>query len=121
MKEIYWISTLSSIGVVSSVLAILLGITLCFLIPISIILLYNDDEYEYKKIKKLKNITIIPFVICLILGIFIPSKEDMYIIYGVGGTIDYIKNNDKAIELPDKIINACDAYLESIINDNNHN
>ena len=117
MKEIYWITTISTLGEVSSVLAIILGITLCFLIPISIML--SEDD-EHKKLKKLRNITLIPFVICLILGIFIPSKKDMYIIYGVGGTIDYIQNNDKAKELPDKVINACDAYLESIIKESNN-
>jgi hypothetical protein len=35
-------------------------------------------------------------------------------IYGVGGTIDYIKSNDKAKKLPDKCIEALDKYLDNI-------
>jgi hypothetical protein len=37
----------------------------------------------------------------------------MLLIYGVGGTVDYIKSNDTAKQLPDKVVNALDKYLDS--------
>ena len=32
-------------------------------------------------------------------------------IYGIGGTIDYIKSNDKSRQIPDKVINVIDKWL----------
>ena len=39
-------------------------------------------------------------------------------IYSVGGTIDYIKTNKTAKEIPDKCIQAIDLFLEEYNNDN---
>ena len=46
--------------------------------------------------------------------VFIPSNKQMLAIYGIGGTIDYIKSNDKAKELPDKVVDALTKYLETV-------
>ena len=35
-------------------------------------------------------------------------------IWGVGGTIDYVKSNDTAKQLPDKCIKALDEWVESM-------
>lgn len=35
----------------------------------------------------------------------------MSLIYSIGGTIDYIKSNEKAKQLPDKCLQALDKYL----------
>ena len=43
--------------------------------------------------------------------------KEMLLIYGVGGTIDYIKSNDTAKELPDKAVKALDKYLDEISKD----
>jgi hypothetical protein len=47
----------------------------------------------------------------------VPTTNQALIIYGVGGTIDYVKNSDKAKQLPEKAIMALDKYLESINED----
>lgn len=36
------------------------------------------------------------------------------LIYGVGGTIDYIKSDDKAKALPDKCVEALNRYLDTV-------
>lgn len=33
---------------------------------------------------------------------------------GVGGTIDYIKSNEKIKQIPDKCFNALDAWVDSL-------
>ena len=38
-------------------------------------------------------------------------------IYGVSNTIEYIKSNEKAKELPNKVVMALDKWLEREIND----
>lgn len=50
----------------------------------------------------------------LIAQAFVPTTKQALIIYGVGGTIDYVKSCNKAKQLPDKAIIALDKYLESI-------
>lgn len=80
---------------------------------------YHDDEkLIYNTAKK---ITLISSIILFVFSIgtcFIPNTKEAYMIYGVGGTIDYIKSNEVAKQLPDKCIMALDKYLEEAINNN---
>ena len=46
--------------------------------------------------------------------IFRPTKEDMMLIYGVGTTLDYLQDNEKVQQLPDKCVDALDAWVESL-------
>ena len=84
--------------------------------------LYDEEIKESKGymsifIKALKVFAI--FVVFSYVGIiFTPTTKEAYIIYGVGGTIDYIKSNDKAKQLPDKCIDALTRYVDSIEKDN---
>lgn len=50
---------------------------------------------------------------------FIPSKRDMLMIIGIGGTIEYLKSNDTANKLPDKVIMAIDKLLDDTIEEEN--
>lgn len=47
--------------------------------------------------------------------LFIPSQKSLLIIYGVGGTIDYLKENKDANKIPDKCIKALDKYLDDAL------
>ena len=50
-----------------------------------------------------------------VLGItVIPTKEDMFLIYGVGATLDYLQDNEKVQQLPDKCVDALEAWVESL-------
>lgn len=46
---------------------------------------------------------------------FMPTTSSGYKILGVGGTLDYLKDNDTAKQLPDKCIKALDMLLEKQI------
>lgn len=48
---------------------------------------------------------------------FVPSKKDMLMIYGLGSTIDYIKQNDAAKQIPDKCIDALDKFIDEYVNE----
>lgn len=47
--------------------------------------------------------------------VFIPSPKSLLIIYGVGGTIDYLKENKDANKIPDKCIKVLDKYLDDAL------
>lgn len=113
MSEIYWITRLDAAnGLLEAFIAIsaLLGVIFTILYFVG-----NYEDWEEVPIFKRVVKTSIPtFIISILLYAFTPTKEDMFLIYGVGGTVDYIKQNDKAKQLPDKCINALDAWVDTL-------
>lgn len=65
-----------------------------------------------------KRLIFVAIVACFI-NLFIPTTNQALLIYGVGGTIDYIKANDTAKQLPDRCIKALDKYLDNLTKDEN--
>lgn len=113
MSEIYWITRLDAAnGLLEAFIAIsaLLGVVFTILYFVGRI-----EEWEGVSVfKRILKASIPTFIISFLLFVFTPTKEDMFLIYGVGGTIDYVKQNDKAKQLPDKCINALDAWVDSL-------
>jgi hypothetical protein len=116
MKEIYWIQVIGNVGEITTgvfIFAIFASVllTLAFLIYD----VYDEEqERQYKLIKRSMKYAFITLFIAAIGTVFIPSNKQMLAIYGIGGTIDYIKSNDKAKELPDKVVDALTKYLETV-------
>ena len=54
------------------------------------------------------------FALAAPLCVLTPNTKEALMIFGVGGTIDYIKNNDTMKQLPDKCVNALDAWVDSL-------
>lgn len=119
MEELYWIGRFDVIFHFSLVLCIIsLGISL-----IGFIWWVCTSEGEYNKddAKMAKRIlkTVVPIAcVTLLLSIFTPTKREAYMIYGIGGTINRLRNDSIATKLPNKAIMAIDKYLEDI-NKNN--
>ena len=44
-------------------------------------------------------------------------QKEALTILGVGGTIEYVKDNETLKELPDKCVKALDMWVESLIKD----
>lgn len=63
-------------------------------------------------IKRANNKLIIGCIL-IVFSFAIPSEEKLYAIYGIGSTIDYIKSNDKAKEIPNKAIDCIYKYLDN--------
>lgn len=112
MEEIYWITRLGYIQGLFIFLTIILGLLLgIFSVALSINMSEGDStEVQIKAIKR-----IIPVLIISILGIiFTPTTKEALMIYGVGGTIDYVKSNETAKQLPNKCIEALDKWIDSL-------
>lgn len=113
MSELYWLGVLGNLHDFCVVLAILAAFA--FLV-LGFSLLMSDDVYEFPpSIKKVFKYSIFVFVFGIIMAIFIPSTKNLLIIYGVGGTIDYVKENKDANKIPDKCIKALDKYLDDAL------
>lgn len=111
MSELYWLGVLGNLndlGVVIVFFSFLVFITFGFWL-----FLCSDDDLEPSPlIKKVFNGSIFAVVLGVVMAIFIPSKKNLLIIYGVGGTIDYVKENKDANKIPDKCIKALGKYLD---------
>ena len=117
MKEIYWLTRLGAIGTTCDVIACI-GVVF-FIVGIYVLFAGNDiffDEEEIKKYMKPIKIFFAVWMVSILGAFFIPGTKELMAIYGIGTTIDYIKSNDKAKELPDKAVDALTRYLDNIEN-----
>ena len=131
MNELYWITRLDAICNFLSAVALV-----CFVIStvsgiFAMFNIFEADGYEeggkyyncrMQKFKKLlsyfKRFIFVTIIACLI-NFFIPTTNEALMIYGVGGTIDYVKSNETAKQLPDKYIKALDKWAENLTKEEN--
>lgn len=112
MTEIYWITRMGILEAACEGFAAISGFALIFSGVVTICTDKEDDAEIWRQAVKAAKVSGIVFFITLIGVFFIPSKRDLMLIYGVGGMIDYVKQNTTAQRLPDKAFKALDAWLE---------
>lgn len=111
MNTLYWITTLGNLSELFSALSIFLCM---FLVLCIFCIICEPSSNIIKKITKWVLGLLIPITL---INIFIPNKQDLYIIYGVGTTLDYLKENPQTKQLPDRCIKAIDNYLNKLNED----
>ena len=131
MNEIYWITRLDAICCI----LICISVSSSFVLIVSFYLALcsrNDAEtYKeyggcwvkymrgYKKWMRNAKRCAIALFVSVFINIFIPTTNQALLIYGVGGTIDYIKSNETAKQLPDKCVKALDKWVENLTKEEN--
>lgn len=131
MNEIYWITRLDAICAFLLIVSILSFLLLSISLFVAIISKINAEideencEYwnicmqRYKECMRYAKIGVIVFCVSVFMNILTPTTNQALLIYGVGGTIDYIKSNDTSKQLPDKCVKALDKYLDNLTKDEN--
>lgn len=120
MEEIYWLTRLDGINIFLYIMGIV-GWVLTIISAIAYIITKTDtktDDYIDKCWNelwiKLYKYCFPTTIIVTLLFIFTPTTKEAFMIYGVGETIDYVKSNETAKQLPDKCIEALDQWLNSL-------
>ena len=122
MSELYWLNVLGNLNgfcrffMVLSIIAFVVCVIFYFVSQ-------DEDLYSLtsKSIAKFIRFTLLPILIISTIGnTFIPDTKTLYVIYGIGGTLDYLKENKTAKQIPDKAILALDKYLNEQIGDNDN-
>ncbi len=106
MLELYLITR---IGIINDVAAGLFCATAIGLILIGILVILSDgdiDEDHMAKIERWGKRLYYGLIVSALVAVITPNEKDLYLIYGVGGIVDYIQTNDKAKQLPDECVNA---------------
>ena len=133
MEELYWITRLGALNFlfnaiifVSLVAIIILAVELLVIkttpdneddknLELQVITgKVHNENMSYNFVKKQFIRVVIVCVISIVCNVFIPTKNEALMIYGVGGTIDYIKSNETAKQLPDKCIKALDKWADNL-------
>lgn len=125
MSTLYWITILGNLqGLCMLICALSLMLSaVCFLINLFYAeeIKEGDTTFSYKSFNKAKNWAYTILIISTLVVIFVPSENQLYKIYGVGGTIDYLKENPTAKELPDKCIKALDTWVDNFNKEEGNN
>lgn len=116
MSELYWITVLGKIESLGEV-GTVFGALAAFAVTVVSIMAICDEDFEDETkdiIRRCRRIAYIVLGISLMLVMFIPNTKQLYMIYGVGGTMDYLKSNPTARQLPDKCIKAFDVWVSKM-------
>lgn len=111
MSELYWLGVLGNLHDFGEVVVALSTLSLCAL-GIWAITFGSDYNEPFKEIKSMFKYSIFALVFGTTIYLFIPSTKNPLIIYGVGGTIDYLKDNKDANKIHDNCVKALDKYLD---------
>lgn len=121
MSELYWLTRCDSLNTLGTVLLILGLIAVIVMASLFIVSLYDEDEESLSASKKGLKFSLPILIFGALMVTFIPTTKEALIIYGVGGTIDYIKSNKTAKQLPDKCIKALDKWVDKYSSDEKQN
>lgn len=113
MWELY---LLTRLGVIFPILVLIMVFATGVLL-ISVIDIAHDGVGE--KNRMFFKRSAVTLAISIIGIVIIPSEEDMLLIYGVGTTLDYLQDNEKVQQLPDKCVDALEAWVESLSEEKN--
>ena len=125
MSEVYWITRLDLISgwligfaAISGLLFIIAFIIMIIADSVAEVGEFQSDREESKKLlvvwKPYRNKSLLCFLVFFSLAILTPNTKEAMLIFGIGTTIDYVKQNDTLKQIPDKCINALDAWVDSL-------
>ena len=121
MNEIYWITRLDLISgwligfAVISALVTFIAIVVYIGNRSECEIYGKDADKRWAEFSsKLFKISLPCFFTFCVSSILTPITNEAMLIYGVGTTIDYVKQNNSLQQIPDKCINALDAWVDSL-------
>lgn len=111
MDEMYWITRVDGLLVFGKSI---LALSLIFIVCCSLVYITIDDELneENRIISKMLKVSITTIVFSLLVVLFLPSKKELYLIYGLGSVIEHMRGSDKMEEIPDKAVDAIIEWMD---------
>lgn len=128
MWLIYALMMLDNLEILSLTASIVSGILLVFMLVFTNIgeaeANQGLDEYRrdirsgtLKVLQKIKKIALMIFIPSLLLASFMPNSKQAAIIFTAGSAIEYVQNNEKLQELPDKTVECLNKFIDEYLNE----
>ena len=114
MSEIYWITRLDSIKFLFEGVAVfsVLGLIACAIVWF----IAKVEDFDMpSQVRRCVQVVIVTLGFSTLIITFTPSSKDAMAIIGIGGTIEYLKDNEGARGLPEKALKALDMYLDECV------
>lgn len=118
-SKLYWLTRLDGIVAFFSAIASISGI-IGLLIGVYYVIVYDKDDMDSiieNKIKSAFKTCCFAFPISLLALVFVPTKNDMIIIYAGGKTMDYVKQDTSLQKIPAQTTKIISNYLDNAIKD----
>ncbi len=109
MKEIILITLIGNLKEFIITLLVVLIVVLVMGVFAFVVFDKEDNETLFVKRHIKKVLTALFFT--ALFNVFIPSKKDLYLILGLGTTIDYVKSSKEIKELPENVAKTLNHYL----------
>ena len=117
MWLIYLITILDNLQCISMVLSLM---SLFGTIVTTFSCIIDEDNARDLLIMKLRKLSIIFLSIFAPMALFVPNSKQAAMIFAVGTTIEYVQNNEKIKELPDKAVLCLDKFIDEYLNEENN-
>lgn len=124
MWLVYLLMMLDSVSRIFIVLTVISGSCLSISIILSIIGECEDptkyDSFSEKAktiFKKTRKTSMWIFIPALLIALLLPNSKQAAIIFTAGSTIEYIQNNEKIQELPDKTVDCLNKFIDEYLNE----
>ena len=111
MKEIYFFTIIGNIEFIAVRIAVA-----SLLVWISTLLwwiIIEEAQEQTVQLKRLLKKVAIIFFVSATIATFTPDRKELLMIYGLGGTIDYLKKNKEAAKLPDAVVHKLVEWLDA--------
>lgn len=124
MWLVYLLMILDSVSILFIVLSVIFGLSLSIFTILDIVGECEDparyDSFSEKAktvFKKMRKISIWIFIPSLLIALLLPSSKQAAIIFTAGSTIEYVQNNEKIQELPDKAVDCLNKFIDDYLNE----
>lgn len=114
MKEIYWLTRLDNLYSCLTATMIIAIMAIMLLLFATINAKLEREESWFKPLKKWCIFSFVMLVLSAIGLVFVPTTKEALTILGIGGTIEYVQDNETLKELPDKCVKALDMWVDSL-------
>lgn len=112
MIELYLISVAGELSCILGAVVCLLALSTVALFLMIVFAVSDKDEDTLATVKGYLKKALICLVVFGTINALVPSKKDLYIIFGVGTLIDYAKSSDELKKLPDNTLKIVNTALE---------
>ena len=118
-SKIYWLTRLDNIQFLFALVTAFAIVTLVFyFIAMSIDSYDADDRKEfdtkYKTIRRLASWILIP---CLLVCTFLPSKDEMILIWVGGKTMNFVQSDSSLSKIPYQATSIISQYMDKTLKD----